>query len=265
MSNQANRRDRRYPYPLPVKLTWRRLVEHTTAKDVSFNGLFLPSSMAIELRQLVRLDIQLPWEELLVSMHAMVVHVARSESAEEYAHGIGVQFFGLGQTEKDGWSRFVERVRQGVAELDTEGWTAKLRRPQPSPERRQFGRFAALFEVRATHLGELVQMYTRDVSKGGMFLKTEVDLGVGDLLHLTVHHSDTDESFSLRGMVRRQVNEAEMRGVGIEFLGMSDIKRDEFWRFVSDHLEEIGEDELMPLSADAEVSMESEVSLDMED
>jgi len=259
MSTQANRRDRRYPYPLPVKLTWRRLSEHTTAKDVSFNGVFLPTSMEIELRQLVRLDMDLPWDEVFVSMHAMVVHVARSASAEDHAHGIGVQFFGLGQTEKDAWERFVERVREGVAELDAEGWTVHLRRPQPKPERRQFGRFAALFEVRTTNLGELVTMYTRDVSKGGMFLKTDISLGVGDLLHLTIHHPDTDESFNLRGLVRRQVNEADMQGVGVEFLGMSDIKREEFWRFVSDHLDEIGGDELMPLS------MDTEYSLDMDD
>jgi len=273
MSTQANRRDRRYPYPLPVKLTWRRRVEHTTARDVSFNGMFLPTSLQIALRQLVRLDLELPWDELLVSMHAMVVHVAHSASAEDHEHGIGVQFFGLGKSEKEAWLRFVERVRQGVAELDSEGWTVRLRRPQPKPERRQFGRFAALFEVRATHLGELVTMYTRDVSKGGMFLKTEVALGVGDLLHLTIHHPDTDESFSLRGLVRRQVSEPEMLGVGVEFLGMTDAKREEFWRFVSDHLDEIGEDDLLPLSIDVDVSQDdqgdwtegTEVSLDVED
>lgn len=247
MSEYTKRRDQRYPYPLPVKLTWRRQTEHTTAKDVSFNGMFLPTSRDFALRQLVKLDTTLPWQDLLLSMHGMVVHLARSESAEVYSHGVGVQFFGMGKDDREAWERFVEQVRQGVAALDDEGWLARVRMPEIPPEKRQFGRFVALLEVRADTLGQLVTMYTRDVSKGGMFLRTEATFAIGDLLHLSIVHPDTDEIFKLRGLVRRCVQDHGVQGVGVEFIGMTDGKREEFWRFVSDYLEELGAEELVPL------------------
>ncbi len=235
MTQSTPRREKRYLYALPVRFTWHSEQRDTTTKDVSTDGIFMPTPLPIELRHMVRLDMDLPGEEKLVTSRAMVVHVARDEGTDVYTQGIGVQFFDMGTDERAAWDRFMEIVRQEAQGSD-QGWDVRIRPPRPRPERRQFGRFAAILQVRAENLGELVTMYTRDVSKGGMFLKTDLDLAVGDLLALQIVHPETFEIFSMRGMVRRCVDEGDTFGVGVQFVGMSDGKREEFWRFVSDYL-----------------------------
>ena len=217
------------------------------AKDVSFNGLFLPTPLAIELRQLVQIKTDLPWDEFHLTAMAMVVHVARSESSSPDTQGIGLQFFALGKEEAEAWHRFVDKVRAVVSEADEEGWIARLRVPAKAHEKRAFGRFAAVLEVRTKSLGQLVTMFTRDVSKGGMFLLTEHDLDVGDLLQLEIVHPDTNKKFAVRAMVRRRVVQGELRGVGVQFVELHGTRREEFWRFVSEHLQVLDEGDLVPL------------------
>ncbi len=257
----AQRRDKRYPYPLQVDLTWKRKTSRTTAKDVSFNGLFLPTPLAIELRQLVQVQTELPWDEFHLTAMAMVVHVARSESSNPESRGIGLQFFALGKEEAEAWHKFVDQVRAVVSEADEEGWVARLRLPAKAHEKRAFGRFAAVLEVRTDSLGELVTMFTRDVSKGGMFLLTEHDLDVGDLLQLEIVHPETGDKFPVRAMVRRRVEQGELRGVGVQFVELHGSRREEFWRFVSDHLQVLEEGDLVPLEVTEDVE-EVEIDID---
>jgi len=256
--SEAQRRDKRYPYPLPVSLTWKRHTTKATAKDVSFNGLFLPTPQDIALRQLVQVQADLPWDEFHLVAMAMVVHVARSESTKPESEGIGLQFFALGKEEGAAWHTFVDRVRQVVAEADEEGWVASLRLPKKAHEKRAFSRFAAVLEVRTDSLGELVTLYTRDVSKGGMFLLTELELDVGDLLQLEIVHPDTGRKFPVRSIVRRRVDQPEMRGVGVQFVELHGSRREEFWRFVSEHLQVLDEADLEPLETVDEESVEIE-------
>jgi type IV pilus assembly protein PilZ len=235
MSTSIPRREKRFAYALPIRLSWRSERREATTKDVSVDGMFLPTPLPIELRHMVRLDMDLPGEEVRVSSRAMVVHVARDEGTDQTTQGVGVQFFDMGTDEREAWDRFMEMVKREASGSDP-GWDVRIRPPRPRPERRQFGRFAAILQVKAENLGELVTMYTRDVSKGGMFLKTDLDLAVGDLLALQIVHPDTFEIFSMRGMVRRIVQEGDSLGVGVQFVGMSETRREEFWRFVSDYL-----------------------------
>jgi Tfp pilus assembly protein PilZ len=260
---QAQRRDKRYPYPLSVSLNWKRVTTQVTAKDVSFNGLFLPTPQEIALRQLVQVQADLPWDEFHLVAMAMVVHVAKSESATPEAEGIGLQFFALGKEEAAAWHTFVDRVRQVVAEADEEGWTARLRLPKKGAEKRAFGRFAAVLEVRTDSLGELVTLYTRDVSKGGMFLITDLDLDVGDLLQLEIVHPDTGRKFPVRSIVRRRVDQPDFRGIGVQFVELHGTRREEFWRFVSDHLVALDETDLVPVeTTDGETLDEESVDVD---
>ncbi len=239
MSNDI-RREKRYPYPLPVTLTTGKVTDETRTRDVSFNGVFVFSELLVKLRQLVRLDVQLPWQEVSLTVHAMVVHLEESDTQP----GVGLQFFGVGKSERETWNTFVNQVRQGVAERDLEAWDADIAPPRRDDERRDWGRFDTVLEVRLRTLDELVTLYTRDVSKGGMFLSTDLPLQPGADLLLEVVHPDTSQVHDLRAVVRRQVDGT---GVGVEFVGLDQGARERFWGFVSDHLEWLGGEDLVLL------------------
>ena len=114
MSNADIRREKRYPYPLETRLTTGKKTVETKTRDVSFNGVFVFSDLLAKLRQLVRLDMDLPWQEVTLTVHAMVVHLEEADSES----GVGLQFFGVGKSGRETWNRFVDQVRQGVAERD---------------------------------------------------------------------------------------------------------------------------------------------------
>ncbi|MFO0549689.1 MAG: PilZ domain-containing protein [Polyangiaceae bacterium] len=91
------RRDRRLPISLPVtlKLGKKPLTGETT--NVSFHGLGLRVEGAVNVRQLVQLEAQLPSGKIL-SAHTMVVHSANGF--------VGLEFFGRGANAE--WDEFVQ-------------------------------------------------------------------------------------------------------------------------------------------------------------
>ena len=69
---------------------------------------------------------------------------------------------------------------------------------------------------------------------------------------LTLIRSDTEASIVVEGVVRRQVRTAELSGVGVEFTGMTEAKREELFLFIS---------ESIPLIEDADLVEEGDPKL----
>ena len=80
-------------------------------------------------------------------------------------------------------------------------------------------------------------MYTRDISRGGMFLVTEHVVATGTVIRLDVRHPRSGEVFDLVCEVKRAESGGDERGLGVEFVGMDEARREAFHKFVYDLLE----------------------------
>ncbi|HET8725676.1 MAG TPA: PilZ domain-containing protein [Anaeromyxobacteraceae bacterium] len=234
--HREQRRDRRFRYQMPV--TWVRGGREVPllSGDVSFRGLFLRTDDPPPLRQLVQLRLRLPPGNEELAVHAMAVF-AVAPGAGDGAPGVGVQLYALGDEARQRWERFV----RWVAATHPESAAARVR-PDPAapdPVQRRFPRQPRTLTVRTPSVDDLQVLVTRDVSRGGKFLRTSVDVPVGAELRLLVAHPRTGQTFAVDAVVRRRVDgPPERAGIGVEFVGLDDRRREELAAFAG--LDEAG-------------------------
>lgn len=241
-SSHQRRRDKRYPARLPIRTRVAGRLKDLYSEDVSFRGLFLSSDAPPPLRQLIRIETTLPPNGTPFATHGMVVHVVAPGEAGVHGPGFGVQFYGMGD-ERRAWEAFVLYIQQSAPALPDK------RDSHPSPARsslatgsvrighgsgtqdsRRFQRFPVVLEVRPRDLEDLYRLYSRDVSVGGMFLSTARELEVGSEVRLDVRHPHNASVFHLSAIIRRR--SAEPAGIGVEFTGLDDRRRREFFEFI---------------------------------
>jgi hypothetical protein len=216
------RRDARYKAHIALRMTRGRVSTQLVTEDVSFRGVFVRMDAPPALRQLVRLDITLP-RGATIRPHAMVVY--RVPPGGDHTPGAGLQFYGLDGRERIQWDTFVHEVREEsrpVASVPPDAIEA---------ERRQHERYVVRFEVRLRSVDELRSLYTRDISQGGMALETDVVLPVGEHVGLDLVHPTSGAQFGLDAVVRRVI---EDRGLGLEFVKLTDERREALLRFVTE-------------------------------
>ena len=99
-------------------------------------------------------------------------------------------------------------------------------------EDRQHGRAPIELKVDYKKLNSFFADYTKNISKGGTFIKTKKPLPIGTrfLFKLTVPHREAP--FELLGEVVWSKAEAEEPGMGIRFIYSGDTQRVEFERVV---------------------------------
>jgi hypothetical protein len=97
-------------------------------------------------------------------------------------------------------------------------------------ENRRFHRFPIVLEVWPSNVDELLRMYSRDVSVGGMFLPTAREIPLATELRLEVRHPQADSVFPLTAVVRRL--STQPLGIGVEFVGLDDRRRRQFFEFI---------------------------------
>ena len=228
------RRHKRYPVSVSLHLRWGRESLELMTDDVSFSGLFARTDSPPALRSLVEVTMTLPPGDTPFKSGGMAVFVIPPDDPRGRAPGVGVQFYALAAEEEVKWRAFVEWAKD-----------QKSGQPEPGatdPVRRRHKRRKAVVEVRPTSLGELVQLFTRDVSGGGMFIQTELDLPLVEVVHLDVLHPDTQEVFDLVCAVRRREADGPRGpGVAVEFLGLDDTRREQFLEFVYAAFESTGD------------------------
>jgi len=211
------------------------------AENVSFRGLFLTSAVALPIRQLIRIETSLPPDDTPFATHAMVVHVVPPAEAGA-PHGAGVQFYGMGD-ERRLWERYIQHLQRSaevMPDLRITGEVPVIPEPAVAAARiaegsgpqdsRRFHRYPVVLEVRPRDIDELLRMYSRDVSIGGMFLSTPREIEVGSELRLDVRHPQGDGVFQLSAVVRRR--STQPLGLGVEFIGLDDRRRAEFFDFI---------------------------------
>jgi hypothetical protein len=237
---------------LPVKMKIGGRVQELVAVDVSFRGLFLSCGVPLPLRQLIRIETTLPPEGVPFATHGMVVHVI--DTARRREPGCGMQFYGMGD-ERRAWERYIQHVQRTaelVPDLRVTGELPVIGAPDEQvaegsgpKDNRRFQRFPVVLEVAPRSLDELLTMYSRDVSVGGMFLSTPRDVEAGSELRLDIRHPVSGSTFQLSAVVRRR--STQPLGLGVEFTALDLRRRAEFFDFIHGPLptEEIDDLELL--------------------
>jgi uncharacterized protein (TIGR02266 family) len=226
------RRDARYTVRVPIKLTRGKETIALQTENVSFRGAFLRMDAPPALRQLVRVQATLP-EGASIAAHAMVVY--RVVPGGDHVPGVGIQFYGLEGRERTHWEAFVRKIREELAPTSKPSPSPPPPPPpegSPDPVQRMHERHEVRFEVHLDSVDDLVRLYTRDISKGGMAIETDMDLAVGTTVGLDLIHPDGESSFALDAVVRRQIRQVGARGIGVEFIGMDDLRREELADFI---------------------------------
>jgi len=211
MGAEDKRREPRFPARIVARVVRRGDNVELMTNDVSFRGAFLRTDAPPALRQLVRVAFVMPGGEL-VSAHAMVVHVVPPGSGDGIP-GVGVQFWGPIQESK-AWEKYVYELkikeRAGIASSRA---TDKVRRSSE--------RFKLALEV----IVDGRRLSTRDVSETGMAIRSESAMPVGTRAHMQVH-ANGHPSLALDVIVRRRIEEAGFKGLGVEFVDVKPETKD---------------------------------------
>ena len=88
--------------------------------------------------------------------------------------------------------------------------------------RRDEVRYAADFKVRIPTVEKLHEFMTRDISAGGIFLRTKRTVDIGTVVQVLVIHPETEQEFGLGGEVVRVHHDDHSKptGLGIKFTGL---------------------------------------------
>lgn len=222
------RKDRRYPFHVKVVLVSGRSEVVAQTEDVSFKGVFVRTDTPLPERHLLRLKFTLPPEGDDLALTGMV---ARSIPAKDgKAPGAGIQFYGAAPVDLERWNQFIRHVAAG-APAPAPAAAPVFPPGTPDAVHRRFPRYAAALKVNLKDLGELEELYTQNVSKGGLFVGTALDLPPGTALKLSVMHPTTGEPFPLEAVVRWRAAPPHA-GLGLELLHMDERRREAFFDFV---------------------------------
>ena len=104
---QVERRiDQRINHSLPAYIIRRGLCEPVELLEVSYRGLFLRTHSKHEVRDLVKLRIELPARELVT--HGVVARVVTDPHST--VTGLGMRFFALRDHDKNVWETYVQSL-----------------------------------------------------------------------------------------------------------------------------------------------------------
>ncbi len=94
------------------------------------------------------------------------------------------------------------------------------------PDKRESERLPVDVKVDYRTVGSFITDYTKDLSKGGIFIKTSLPLEVGTRVRLRLTLPDGDAPFALDGVVKwvstLREREKHPSGMGVEFVDFSD-------------------------------------------
>ncbi len=213
----------RYPVNLALTLRWGEKDRRRTAVDVSSEGLFVESPDYVSAGELVQLVVRLPAGEVVRALCT----VERVVMAEEAAFcggmpGMGLRFFMMDTSLHEAWSVYLTQLATGTLpeppDPDRSEHIAEA--PLIKLTRRTNKRKRAKFRVRMRSRTSLEDFYTKNVSRGGMFIATSKPLPPGKLLSLFVVHPLTGREFALQAQVRwtRKAADGVDAGMGVQIV-----------------------------------------------
>ncbi len=234
--SKDRRREPRYPYRCPMEIKVNGRTQETISEDVSYRGVFVVTDDPPKLRSLISLKVTLPDSVEALDAHAMSAFVLEKGNASGRLPGVGLQFYATDGAVKSRWDSFIDSVRKKVIAPPMGGSLAT------NP--RNYVRYPLKLAVKPRSQDELETLYTRDVSRGGMFLLSPKRVEIGTQMGVDVFHPESGEVFTLDCIVRR-VQDGTPIGIGVEFHQLDEERRQAFFEFVHSAIEELDTDDLM--------------------
>ena len=154
---------------------------------------------------------------VLVNTHMLMA--ARQAGVERYFFSSSACVYNADKQRDPNVTALKEEARSRATQPSA---TPEPTSADPELGRRRHGRHVATFKIRPRSLARLHEMYTRDISRGGMFIVTDQLIPVGESIHVDVVHPDTHERFVLSCVVRRAISDPGRTGLGVEFIDMDE-------------------------------------------
>ena len=234
MVDADKRRDERVPIQLPIVIKDSCGESSCLTHNINRRGIYIRMDNPKPLRQLIQFRISLPPTDQDLDLIGMVVHSVTAADAPEQGvpPGMGIQLYGLGGSVKQQWETYVAaRRKEYMRKRPTGSWM----RPVDSIDavQRKHPRQLASFRVIIKDVEKLYEFLSKDVSLGGMFLRSDVLFREGTQVELIVVHPLSDEEFPVGGVVVRVEEEPlDERGMGIEFTEFNTERLGEFESFI---------------------------------
>ena len=208
-------------------------VTHLLTEDISLSGMFLRTDAPPNLRQIVKLQLTIPGTDHEMSSMGQVAHVVTVDDRFQRVPGCGILFFPLDHGTQRVWAGFIESLVQSTS----------LGRPSemkqlPEPIRRRAERHPTDIVVNVKSRDDQHFLSIRDISKGGIFIRSDVDFEIGAPLHVRFVNPIANEEFAIEAVVRRR-SSGSVRGVGVEFVGLEGRVRDDLFRFIDVAYEDV--------------------------
>ena len=225
------------PTTLSVCLRYNGRDHRRSAIDISVEGMFVESPDHLPPGELVQVLIALPDGNPLRALTT----VERVVPPEEAAFcggmpGMGLRFFMMDTRLRSRWEDYLEAVRTGATPKQPDPKATEHRVEDPVQlSRRGEHRKEGKFRVRIATKEKLAEFYTRDVSKGGMFLATTKVRPIGSRLRLAIKHPVSGREFPMEAEVRwvKESGPQSEWGMGVQLVGKN-LKREEaFLRFIN--------------------------------
>ena len=226
MEDATGRRHLRYRVQIPVDVRIDRRWATLVTEDVGTGGLFVRADKPPAARQLVPLRIELPATLGAFKANGVIVRTVPAGSALGNVPGMALAFYGIGRPEQDHWERFLQHVAQSSPGSSEKPLTAtRVAATPPGALRTRSPDVASTLEVTLAELEDLFLLYSRDVSRGGIFLVTDEPLATGSEVALRIVHAPSQTLVWLRSVVRRNVQSRGSRGVGVDLVMDEDEQR----------------------------------------
>ncbi len=245
-SSSDDRNDRRFRCRVPVTLLAGVGVAGNAANaprtaglelltsDVSHRGMYVRSDSPPPLHATVSLRMALPPDNAELRAEGVVIHVLEPDLAFDQPPGFGVQLKTLtddGQRVWNGFLGFVAANAQGESAppIGFESFA-----PATAKDRihRRHPRHPVELSVRLETLDALKTWVTDDISRGGAFIRTDLEIAPGSAARVHIVHPNTKEILSLDGVIAR-VERGVREGVAIQFTDITDDMRDALILFIS--------------------------------
>ncbi len=231
------RHDRRLRCRVAVTLIARDETFELLTSDVSDRGMYVRCDHPPALASAVRLRIALPPDDVVFEADGVVIHVLEPDVAFDAPPGFGVQLKALGGSERNAWDAFLHFVASAGPRSrspDSADNRPISFAPPAAAERvrRRHPRHRVELQVRLETLNALKAWVTDDISRGGAFIRTDLEIAPGSRVRVHVVHPNTQELLSLDGVVAR-VERGVREGVAVQFTDMTDEMRDALILFIS--------------------------------
>jgi len=195
-------------------------------RNISQGGLFIRSAQQLERGTELSFKLKVPRLDEPLTVKGRVSWVRSVEQAEREAKepGMGVQFVYDSEEER----REVERTVRDL--IEDRGHTTG-RAAVEADTRRTQSRLPVELKVEYTNLDLFITEYTRNISRGGLFIRSEQQLDPGTELLFKLHVPSLMEPLHLKGRVvwvctAEEAGGAKQPGMGVTFVYDSPEDRD---------------------------------------